>query len=82
MSADELLAQVLRLPRGERARLAEDVLSSLEEADEQVALSWASEIERRSREIAEGRRDAADWGASREQVLKELRDRRAHRSSS
>jgi putative addiction module component (TIGR02574 family) len=82
MSADELLAEVLRLPRSARARLAEDVLSSLEEPDEQVALSWAREIERRSREIAEGRLEAADWGATREQVLKELGDRRTHRSSS
>ncbi|WP_437672986.1 hypothetical protein [Sorangium sp. So ce131] len=31
MSTEELLAQVLLLPRHERARLAEEVLSSLEE---------------------------------------------------
>ncbi|WP_438003303.1 hypothetical protein WME89_30965 [Sorangium sp. So ce321] len=38
MSTEELLAQVLLLPRHERARLAEEVLSSLEEPDaEEVA---------------------------------------------
>jgi hypothetical protein len=40
--AEDLLAKVLRLPRSERARLAEQVLSSLEESDEQVAAAWAS----------------------------------------
>ena len=82
MSTEELLAQVLRLPRTERARLAEEVLSSLEESDEQVAAAWARELERRSREIAEGRVQSVDWGTARAQILKELEQRRAGRSSS
>ena len=82
MSTEELLAQVLRLPRTERARLAEEVLSSLEESDEQVTAAWARELERRSREIAEGRVQSVDWGTARAQILKELEQRRAGRSSS
>lgn len=82
MLAEDLLAQVLRLPRSDRARLAEQVLSSLEESDEDVAGAWASELERRSRELAEGRVQTVDWDTARTGILKELEQRRAGRSSS
>ena len=82
MSTEELLARVLRLPRTERARLAEEVLSSLEESDEQVARAWAQELERRSLQIAEGRVQSVDWAAARVEILKELEQRRAGPSSS
>lgn len=74
--------QLLRLPRAERARVAEEVLSSLEEPDEQVAAAWATELERRAREMAEGRVPSVDWDVARVQILKELEQRRADRSSS
>ena len=77
MSTDKLLAEALRLPRSERARVAEELLSSLEEPDEEVAAAWARELERRSREVAEGRVQTVDWEAARAQILKELEQRRA-----
>jgi putative addiction module component (TIGR02574 family) len=80
--AEDLLAQVLRLPRSERARLAEQVLSSLEEPDDEVATAWACELERRSRDVAEGRVQTVDWDTARTAVLEELELRRAGRSSS
>jgi putative addiction module component (TIGR02574 family) len=82
MSTEEILAQALRLPRADRARLAEEVLSSLEDPDEQVAAAWARELERRSNDIAEGRVQPVDWETARDQILKELEQRRAGRSSS
>ena len=83
MSTDELLAQVLRLPRHDRARLAEELLSSLEEADdEEVAEAWAPELERRAREVAEGKVQTVDWGTARTEILKELEERRARRATS
>ena len=82
MSTEEILAQALRLPRAERARLAEEVLSSLDDPDEQVAAAWARELERRSNDIAEGRVQPVDWETARDQILKELEQRRAGRSSS
>lgn len=82
MSTEEILAQALRLPRAERARLAEEVLSSLEDPDEQVAAAWARELERRSNDIAEDRVQPVDWETARDQILKELEQRRAGRSSS
>lgn len=82
MTTEELLAQIMRLPRDERVRVAEQLLSSLEEPDEQVAVAWALELERRSREMAEGKVQAVEWETARAEVLKELEQRRAGRTSS
>jgi putative addiction module component (TIGR02574 family) len=82
MVPEELLARVLRLPRHERARVAEELLSSLEEPEEQVAVAWAVELERRSREIAEGKVQTVGWETARAEVVKELERRRAGRASS
>ncbi len=76
MSADELLAQVLGLPRGDRARVAEEILASLEEAEEDVAASWSQELMRRSSELADGSVTSVPWAAAREQILAELKQRR------
>jgi Putative addiction module component len=77
VTTEDLLVQVLQLPRHERARVAEQLLSSLEEAEEQVALSWLPDLERRSREIAEGQVQPVEWEATRAEVLRELEQRRA-----
>jgi len=82
MTTEDLLAQVLRLPRHERARVAERLLSSLEEPEEQVAVAWAVELERRSRELAEGKVQTVDWETARAEVVKELEQRRAGRAPS
>jgi putative addiction module component (TIGR02574 family) len=83
VSTEELLAQVLKLPRQERARLAEELLSSLEEPDdEEVAAAWARELERRSREVAEGAVQTVEGSAARTEILKELQERRARRAAS
>jgi hypothetical protein len=39
-------------------------------------------LERRSNDIAEGRVQPVDWETARDQILKELEQRRAGRSSS
>ena len=77
MSTEGLLAEILRLPRAERARMAEVLLSSLEEPDEEVARAWATELERRSRELAEGHVQPVAWETVRTEILKELQQRRA-----
>lgn len=82
MSTDELLAEALRLSRDERARVAAELLSSLEEADDDVAAAWAVELLRRSREIAEGRVQTVSWESARAEILSELGQRRANRTSS
>lgn len=82
MSTDELLAEALRLPRQERARVAEELLSSLEEPADDVAAAWAAELERRSRDVAEGRVQTVAWDTARTEILRELGQRRAGRPSS
>jgi putative addiction module component (TIGR02574 family) len=82
MSTEELLAEALRLPRPERARVAEELLSSLEESDEEVATAWAEELGRRSRDVAEGRVQTTSWESVRTQIVKELERRRADRTAS
>lgn len=82
MSTDDLLAEALRLPRRERARVAEELLSSLEEPADELAAAWAAELERRSRDVAEGRVQTVAWETVRGEILTELEQRRAGRSSS
>ena len=82
MSTDELLAEALRLTRVDRARVAEELLSSLEESDDEVATAWATELERRSRDVAEGRVQTTSWDTARTEILKELEQRRASRTAS
>jgi putative addiction module component (TIGR02574 family) len=80
MSTAELLAEALRLTRVDRARAAEELFSSLEEPDDGVAAAWATELKRRSREVAEGRIQPTDWSTARTEILKELEQRRASRT--
>ncbi|MEP7123761.1 MAG: addiction module protein [Byssovorax sp.] len=83
MSTEELLAQVLQLPRQDRARVAEELLSSLDEADdEEVARVWAPELERRSRDVVEGKVQTIEWGSARAELKNELEERRARRTAS
>ncbi len=83
MTSPEILAQVLRLPRAERAHLAQELLSSLEEPDEAaVEAAWGPELERRSRDVAEGRVETVEWTVAREQIQRELAQRRARRTTS
>lgn len=82
MSTDELLAEALRLSRRERARLAHELLGSLDEPEEEVVRAWAEELQRRSQEAAEGRVESVAWEATREETLMELERRRAARASS
>lgn len=82
MSTDDLLAEALRLSREERARIAAELLSSLEETDEEVVAAWADELLRRSAEIREGRLSPVPWTSAREEILTEIARRRAGRTSS
>src|ERR1700704_4564405 len=81
MSTDELLTEALRLTRVDRARVAEELRSSLEESDDEVATAWATELERRSRDVAEGRVQTTSWDTARTEILKELEQRRAPRAA-
>jgi putative addiction module component (TIGR02574 family) len=59
-TVEELEKELLALPRDERARLAHELLLSLDEAEadlspEEWEAAWAEEIQRRERDLREGR---------------------------
>ena len=51
---DELSAKARRLPPEERVRLAEELLATVQETDEEVEAAWDEEIRRRIAEIDAG----------------------------
>lgn len=82
MSTEELIARVLRLPAEQRARVARELLDSLEEPEEQVAAAWASELERRVREVEAGRVELVPWGEARRSIVERLAGKRREAGSS
>ena len=77
MGASDILADILRLPTEERARLAVELIRSLDgEPDPGAAEAWDAEIERRGAEV--------DIGAAETMSLDEyrahVRQRRAARA--
>jgi putative addiction module component (TIGR02574 family) len=55
VAAADILAQILRLPAEERAKLAQELLRSLDaEPESAVAEAWDAEIERRGAEVESG----------------------------
>ena len=51
---DELSRKARALPPEERIRLAEELLSSVQDSDEEIEAAWAQEIERRLAEVESG----------------------------
>lgn len=51
---DELSRKARSLPPEERIRLAEELLSSVQDSDEEVEAAWEEEIKRRLDEVESG----------------------------
>lgn len=72
-SFEEILRAALALPPGARAMLADHLLVSLDAPNQkQIDAAWADEIERRIREIDEGKVETIDG----ELVMQKIRSRR------
>ena len=72
----DLYREAVELSESERAELAGLLLESLEaEPDPDVELAWAQEIERRVRDLDEGKVETIPW----EQVRAELHARLAEK---
>jgi putative addiction module component (TIGR02574 family) len=54
MTIEQLKSEALKLPHHERARLAQELIESLDE-DSEIERAWYKEAERRLLEIREGR---------------------------
>lgn len=77
MSSDELLNAALELPQGERAKLARELLRSLDdEVDGNVDDAWLRVIARRAQELADGTVEPVDWDVARKRISERLRERR------
>jgi len=74
-SSQAIESAALLLPPEERARLAERLLASLEEADPAVEAAWAVEIRRRMDEWEAGLVDEIPWDEARRQIEERLKAR-------
>ena len=74
MSGTEIIEAVLRLPRDERARVARNILRSLDEgSDEDADAAWLIEIERRMADFDAGGDPGEEWSVVRDRILAGLR---------
>jgi len=77
MSSEELLETVLGLPSAERAKLARELLRSLDQAeDPNLEQQWLDVIVRRAEELADGTVEPVDWDVARERISRRLQERR------
>lgn len=75
-SLEDVEAAALQLPRGERARLAEHLLVSLEEDDEILA-AWVEESEQRADAYERGEVETIDVDEAITQARTRITSRRA-----
>ncbi len=77
MSSDEILPAALALPLQDRAKLARQILLSLDEGEEaDAAGEWLTEINRRAQQVENGTASLVDWDVAHTQVRAELASRR------
>jgi putative addiction module component (TIGR02574 family) len=70
MTVEELLAQSLSLPAPERARVAREIIASLDdETDADAAERWLDEIRRRAAELDAGSAEAVEWEQLRTRLV-------------
>ena len=69
-STDSVLEAAMKLPEKERARVAKELIASLDDQwEEGVEEAWAAEVERRRVAVAQGRERLVPW----EQVKNEAK---------
>jgi len=71
--AKKLLDEALKLPADARAELVGRLLRSLDEEEgdlspEEYQAAWSAEIERRLREVDEGKVQPASWEEARQRI--------------
>lgn len=70
--ARDLLSKALDLPLDERAKMAAELLESLQEAEEDVENAWAQEIQNRVSAARAGELESTDWRTVLARVEKEV----------
>lgn len=65
----DLLSTALALPAQERARIAHELILSLDDGtDADAAKAWVAELEKRAREVRSGTVKTEDWTAVRSRL--------------
>jgi len=74
--AADLLSNALALPVRERAKIAHELLLSLDDgADANAAEAWVAELEQRAREVRSGSVATEDWATVKAQLTERWRRR-------
>lgn len=68
----DLLNEALELPLDERARIAAELLESLQEAEAEVEEAWATEIRKRVAAARAGELASTDWRTVLDRVEREV----------
>lgn len=71
-AARDLLDEALELPLDERAKMAAELLESLQETETDVEEAWAAEIERRVAAARAGELASTDWRTVLDRVEREV----------
>jgi hypothetical protein len=74
-TAERLLEEALQLPVPERAKVAAELLASLDAIDEDVHLAWAAEIAKRIADAEADPDDEEDWRSALEDIRREVLSR-------
>jgi putative addiction module component (TIGR02574 family) len=85
-SSKDVLAQALTLPLKQRARIAHELIVSLDEAPpedpSEVAKAWDDEIVRRVEDLKAGRAAAVPWSAVKKDMDRAIRSLRTRKRRS
>ena len=75
-SAEKIIAEALELDEKDRARVAHELLRSLDHGEDEDAVdAWTDELRRRLQEVKDGTVELDDW----DDVRRRLAARRANR---
>ena len=74
-NADRVLEDALQLAPNERAKIAAELLSSLDEEEQDVKAAWAAEIARRAADAEADPDDEEDWRTALDEIRREVLSR-------
>jgi putative addiction module component (TIGR02574 family) len=76
ISAEALLDSALKLPSEDRARIAAELIASLDGTPEAgVEAAWDAEVERRIEQVDQGKVQLLDWNAVKAEVAQVVKRR-------
>lgn len=77
MTAENLLTQALQLPLDQRAKIAHELLPSLESEpmEEGYDAAWEQELVARVKQIDEEKAELLDWREAQEEIRQKLREK-------